>query len=112
VLTFQCSPELGISTGYFVIFPVVITHSEGFLGNRELLMVMGYIPVMFFILTSIWLTLMSPCDVYTTQPDFIYSCTSCWGGYTAEEVAKDEKNLAAVEKVGSDSIPLVVETLR
>ena len=27
----------------------------------------------------------------------------------AEEVAKDEKYLAAVEKVGSDFIPLVVE---
>jgi len=28
----------------------------------------------------------------------------------AGEVAKDEKHLAAVEKVGSDFIPLVVET--
>ena len=29
---------------------------------------------------------------------------------TAGEVAKDDKHLAAVEKVGSDFIPLVVET--
>ena len=29
---------------------------------------------------------------------------------TAGEVAKDEKYLAAVEKVGSDFVPLVIET--
>ena len=48
----------------------------------------------------------------TTQPAFISSCASCAGvaAAAAGEVAKDEKHLAAVEKVGSDFIPLVVET--
>ena len=47
----------------------------------------------------------------TTQPAFISSCASCAGVVAAAgEVAKDEKHLAAVEKVGSDFIPLVVET--
>ena len=46
----------------------------------------------------------------TTQPSFISSCASCAGvAAAAGEVAKDEKHLA-VEKVGSDFIPLVVET--
>ena len=47
----------------------------------------------------------------TTQPAFISSCASCAGvAAAAGEVAKDKKHLAAVEKVGSDFIPLVVET--
>ena len=50
----------------------------------------------------------------TTQPAFISSCDSCAGvaaaAAAAGEVAKDKKHLAAVEKVGSDFIPLVVET--
>ena len=47
----------------------------------------------------------------TTQLAFISSCASCAGvAAAAGEVAKDEKHLAAVEKVGSDFIPLVVET--
>ena len=47
----------------------------------------------------------------TTQPTFISSCASCAGvAAAAGEVAKDKKHLAAVEKVGSDFIPLVVET--
>ena len=49
----------------------------------------------------------------TTQPTFISSSASCAGvAAVAGEVAKDEKHLAAVEKVGSDFIPLVVEVLR
>ena len=48
----------------------------------------------------------------TTQSAFISSCASCAGvAAAAGEVAKDEKHLAAVEKVGPDFIPLVVETL-
>jgi len=47
----------------------------------------------------------------TTQPTFISSSASCAGvAAVAGEVAKDEKHLAAVEKVGSDFIPLVVES--
>jgi len=47
----------------------------------------------------------------TTQPSFVSSSASCAGvAAAAGEVAKDEKHLAAVEKVGSDFIPLVVET--
>ena len=43
----------------------------------------------------------------TTQPAFISSCASCAGvAAAAGEVAKDKKHLAAVEKVGSDFIPL------
>jgi len=48
----------------------------------------------------------------TTQPSFIYSSVS-WAGVAAAaagEAAKDKKHLAAVEKVGSGFIPLVVET--
>ena len=46
----------------------------------------------------------------TTQPAFI-SCASCTGvAAAAVEVAKVDKHLAAVEKVGSDFFPLVVET--
>ena len=45
----------------------------------------------------------------TTQPSFISSSASCAGVTAATgEVTKDEKHLAAVEKVGSDFIPLVV----
>ena len=47
----------------------------------------------------------------TTQPAFISSCASCAEvAAAAGEVAKDDKHLAAVEKVGSDFVPLVVET--
>ena len=47
----------------------------------------------------------------TTQPSFISSSASCAGvAAAAGEVAKEEKHLAAVEKVGSDFIPLVVQT--
>ena len=47
----------------------------------------------------------------TTQPAYISSSTSCAGmAAAAEELAKDEKHLAAVMKVGADFIPLVVET--
>jgi len=48
----------------------------------------------------------------TTQPSFISSSASCAGvaAAAAGEVAKNEKHLAAVEKVGSDFIPLVVES--
>ena len=47
----------------------------------------------------------------TTQPTLISSSASCAGvAAVAGEVAKDEKHLAAVEKVGSDFIPLVVES--
>ena len=47
----------------------------------------------------------------TTQPAFISSSASCAGVAAAGKIAKDEKHLEAVEKVGSDFIPLVVETL-
>ena len=51
----------------------------------------------------------SVCSI--TQPSFISSSASCAGvAAVAGEVSKDEKHLAAVEKVGSDFIPLVVET--
>ena len=47
----------------------------------------------------------------TTQPAYISSSTSCAGvAAAAGELAKDEKHLAAVMKVGADFIPLVVET--
>jgi len=47
----------------------------------------------------------------TTQPSFISSSASCAGvAAAAGEVAKDKKHLAAVENMGSDFIPLVVET--
>jgi len=47
----------------------------------------------------------------TTQPSFVSSSASCAGeAVAAGEVAKDEKHLAAVEEVGLDFIPLVVET--
>ena len=46
----------------------------------------------------------------TIQPAFISSSASCAGvAAAAGEVAKDEKHLAAVEKTGSDFVPLVVE---
>ena len=46
-----------------------------------------------------------------TLPSFISSSASCAGvATTAGKVAKDEKYLAAVEKVGSDFVPLVIET--
>jgi len=46
-----------------------------------------------------------------TQPTFISSSASCAGvAAVAGEVSKDEKHLAAVEKVGSDFIPLAVES--
>ena len=45
----------------------------------------------------------------TTQPAYISSSTSCAGVVAAAgELAKDEKHLAAVMKVGADFIPLVV----
>jgi len=43
----------------------------------------------------------------TTQPSFISSFAGV--AAAAGEVAKDEKHLAAVEKVGSDFMPLVVK---
>ena len=47
----------------------------------------------------------------TTQPALISSSASCAGvAAAAGEIAKDEKHLKAVEKVGSDFIPLVVES--
>ena len=47
----------------------------------------------------------------TTQPAYICSSTYCAGVVAAAgELAKDEKHLAAVVKVGADFIPLVVET--
>ena len=57
------------------------------------------------------------CSVYfdvsvhnTIQPAFISSSIFCVGVATAAgELAKDEKHLEAVEKVGADSVPLVVE---
>ena len=46
----------------------------------------------------------------TTQPSFISSSASCAGvAVVAGEVAKDERHLAALEKVGSNFIPLVVK---
>ena len=56
-------------------------------------MMMGYALVMFSVLMVILLILISP---------YI----------AAGEMVKDEKHLAAVEKVGSDFIPLVVESFR
>jgi len=44
----------------------------------------------------------------TTLPSFVSSSASCAG--VAAAAAAGEKHLAAVEKVGSDFIPLVVET--
>jgi len=42
----------------------------------------------------------------TTQPAYISSSSACAGvAAAAGELAKDEKNLAAVEKVGADFIP-------
>jgi len=47
----------------------------------------------------------------TTHPAYISSSSACAGVAAAAGVlAKDEKHLAAVEKVGADFIPLVVET--
>ena len=47
----------------------------------------------------------------TTQPAYISSSTSCTGvAAAAGELAKDEKHLAAVVKVGTEFIPLAVET--
>jgi len=47
----------------------------------------------------------------TTQPAYISSSSACAGvAAAAGELAKDEKHLAAVEKVGADFIPLVVES--
>jgi len=47
----------------------------------------------------------------TTQPTFISSSASCAGvAAVAGEVSKGKKYLAAVEKFGSDFIPLVVES--
>ena len=47
----------------------------------------------------------------TTQPAYISSSTSCAGvAAAAGELAKDEKHLAAVMKVGTDFNPLVVES--
>ena len=47
----------------------------------------------------------------TTQPSLTSSSASCAGvAAVAGKVSKDEKHLAAMEKVGSDFIPLVVET--
>jgi len=47
----------------------------------------------------------------TTQPAFISLSSTCAGvAAAAGELAKDEKHLAAVEKVGANFIPLVVET--
>ena len=47
----------------------------------------------------------------TTQPTFISSSASCARvAAVAGEVAKDKKHLAAVEKVGSDFIPLAEES--
>ena len=47
----------------------------------------------------------------TTQLAYISSSTSCAGVTAAAgEMAKDEKHLAAVVKVGTDFIPLVMET--
>ena len=47
----------------------------------------------------------------TIQPVFISSSGFfCWGSYTTVgELAKDEKHLEAVEKVGAESVPLVLE---
>jgi len=71
---------------------------------------MGHIQVMYFQDGCSAFFDISVCS--TTQPSFISSSASCAGvAAAAGEVAKDEKHLAAVEKVGSDFIPLVVETL-
>ena len=54
-------------------------------------------------------------DVYirsTTQPAYISSSVLRSVAAAAGELAKDEKHLAAVVKVGADFIPLVVETFR
>ena len=46
----------------------------------------------------------------TIQPAFISSSAACAGvAAAAGELAKDEKHLAAVEKAGSEFVPLVVE---
>jgi len=46
----------------------------------------------------------------TARPAFISSSASCAGvAAVAGEMAKDEKHLAAVERVASDFIPLVVK---
>jgi len=71
-------------------------------------MMMGNVLAMFFILIHL-----ADFDISirsTTQPSFISSYASFAGVAVAGEVAKDEKHLAAVEKIGSDFIPLVVET--
>ena len=77
-------------------------------------MMMGCALVMFFILTSsmvVQLTSMSP---YAAPLSLLLSPpvlhVLAWVAAAAGEVAKDEKHLAAVEKVGSDFIPLVVKT--
>jgi len=70
-----------------------------------------YALVIFFILVTnmvVWLTSIFLFALSTTQPSFVSSSASCAGvAAAAGEVAKDEKHLATVEKVGSDFIPLV-----
>ena len=83
-----------------------------FLRNSKLHMMMDYALVMF--------SFQHGCPAYfdvsihsITQPAFISSSASCAGvaaAAAAGEIAKDEKHLEAVEKVGSDFIPLVVES--
>ena len=74
-------------------------------------MMMGHVQVMFFILIfrmAVQVSLTSLCAVPLSLP----SSASCAGVTAAAgEVATDEKCLAAVEKVGSDFIPLVVEAV-
>ena len=62
-------------------------------------MIMGHTQVMFFTLIFKMVVLLSLHS--TTQPTFIFSSASCAGvPAVAGEVAKDEKHLAAIEKVG------------
>ena len=58
----------------------------------------------------ILLSLTSPCAVPLSQPSFLHQVVVQGWLLLLGRGSKDEKHLAVVEKVGSDFIPLVVES--
>ena len=87
--------------------PVVFKEQKGFI-----IMMMAGSLVTFFILTFnmvILLTLMSPYAALSSLLLFPPLLHGVYVAAVAGEVAKDEKHLAVMEKVGSNFVSLVVE---
>ena len=80
------------------------------LRSSVLPIMMAYTWVISSTLTSSMITLPILMSPYCSACLYFLIYFLCWGGAAVGELAKDEKHLAAVVKVGADFIPLVVET--